>query len=216
MKAKQDNKRRRAVAALASISAALAATALAIYTQANPAAFTTAVTTETDGAATLPPAIRPSARVLPRVEGRAVTNRASGPRTVDPRQSHTLAPQGRRGPSCAPYWRELESGPVGRHVLVTCPGARNPPAPPEGHWGARNEEQLRSLGTLAGSIPAQRLPGSFLPSGDRARLAAQQVDSDLRRRWQKATPASGIDEVGIPVLPLTNPLPWEPVSAQGS
>jgi hypothetical protein len=121
MNAKQDEKRRRYLAALVSISAGLAATALAIYTQVNPAAFTTAAMTETDGAAILPPAIRPSAHVLPRIEGRAVSNRRSDPPTAHHRHPHTTAPHLRRDPSCVPYWRELNSGPVGRHVLVTCP-----------------------------------------------------------------------------------------------
>ncbi len=214
MNSKQDNQRRRALAALASMSAGLMAAALAIYTQANPRAFTSETVSVNEGDMTSPLTFGATPPVLPRIEGSAVPNHMSGSPAANPLHSHS-AVRHRSGPSCVPYWRELESGPVGRHVLVTCPGAETPPPPPTALGGSRGD-QLPSLGTLAGWISTQRLPDSFLPGHEQALLAARQVDSSLRRRWRDATQESGANDAGTRTLPLANSLSWEPLIEPGS
>jgi hypothetical protein len=210
MIAKQDNNRRDAATALASITAGLLATALAIYTQTDPYAFTSETLSVTDDDVPVAQPVSLHPQFLPRVEGTAVTDRVS----VAPGRRHSLPRstelRPKPEPSCVPYWRELDSGPVGRHVLVTCPGAQNPPPPPVSLLRDSRSERLPSLATLSGSLPEQQLPASLLPSPDRARLAARDVDSTLTRRWRRIESDSA-DEGGEPAaLPLANPLSWAP------
>ena len=101
-------------------------------------------------------------------------------------------------------------------MLVTCPGAKAAPAPPETPLGARDAEQLPSPGKLAEPMHAHWFDGSSPASSDQAKMAAHQVDSGLRRHRRDAARASGNEDPGIPVLPLTNPLSWEPAPEQGS
>jgi hypothetical protein len=48
-------------------------------------------------------------------------------RSSRPRVTHRLAPRIRIETPCEPGWHELESGPVGRRVLITCFGESGSP-----------------------------------------------------------------------------------------
>lgn len=221
MTARHHHHLRNTTIAVASLSAGLVAAALAVYTQADPYAFTSAHAVATDGdAPTEIAADQPGSRFLPRLDGRAVVEATEldlAPMTIfghAPR--HFAKAKLESKPSCVAYWRTLESGPIGRHVLVTCPGARNVPPPPVSTLSSPGELRLPTITSFNEQLPAMQLPADLVPSAGDADLASAKVDTALRLRWhgvQEGT-AGGAREVGV--LPILNPLSWAPTKGRAS
>ena len=124
----QETNRPNATTAITSLAAGLLAAALAVYTQTDHRAFTSPSPAVTDGKASAVTTVQPDLTFLPRVRATAEADVApvvaEQPRPVSPsteKSVHEIKP--RIEEPCVPYWHELEHGPVGRRVLVTCPGA---------------------------------------------------------------------------------------------
>jgi hypothetical protein len=221
MTAKHNHRERYAVAAVASLSAGLLATALAVYTQANPFAFTsaTSVTTASRGL-TSDEAIEETAtsaesEFLPRVEAKAFPELAALhlPRmTIVGGHSHTRGAMAKldSNPACVPYWRSLDAGPVGRHVLVTCPGARNVPPEPKETLSNNRELKLPSIAMFNKEVPPLELDSDLAPSAKRAERAGHRVDLLLSRRADAVPESTAGGARDVAELPLQNPLTWAP------
>jgi hypothetical protein len=229
MTAKQRHHRRHAIAAaVASLSAGLLATGLAVYTQANPYAFTSApsaakTSSESESGGTTFDDTTASAEseFLPRLDARAVPEVAEIdlPRMtiVGGTSRARLARATRKSEAtCKPYWRSLDTGPVGRHVLVTCPGASNVPPEPAERLSLNRESKLPTLAMFNRQLPPLKLDSDLAPSANRADHAGTQVNLALNRQSNHlpASTAGGAQDVAK--LPVQNPLSWAPTQGSAS
>jgi hypothetical protein len=222
MTAKHNHHRKEAIVAVAALSAGLLSTALAVYTQTDPLAFTSEPSVATDGDALsgeIPESTTPE--FLPRLEGQAASELAEldlAPMTIVGGRSHPRLTMARIGskPSCVEHWRSLQSGPVGRHVLVTCPGASNAPPPPVSTRSSGGELQLPTIATFNDQLPAMQLPADLVPNAERANLASARVDAGLRRRWHGVREGTTGGARDVAVLPLQNPFSWAPTEGDVS
>ena len=224
MTTKQRHHRRQVTVAVASLTAGLFATGLAIYLEAVPHALASAPTPVAERDALMESAIAPLDQrepFLPRLEGRAVADAAevnlAPMRIVVGQSSNRFAKADftSKG-TCHPYWRDLASGPVGRHVLVTCPGEKNVPPEPVATLSNRGKLRLPTVATFNGQLPALQLNPDLLPSVQRADAADSAVNATLNRRWH--APRSGADSATgeVPRLPMQNPLSWTPSTKSAS
>jgi len=222
MTAQQQNHQRRVLLAVASLSAGLLATALAVYTQADPLAFTSEPSLAMNsGTATEETADSPGLQYLPRVDGAAVSELAEldlPPMTIVGGHSHPRLARAKleSKPTCVEHWRTLDSGPVGRHVLITCPGAQNAPPPPVSTLSSSGKLRLPTVASFNEQLPAMQLPADLIPSAERAELAAARVDATLDRRWDGARGYTAGGPQEIPTLPVQNPFSWAPTQARAS
>jgi len=224
MTTKQRHHRRQAAVAIASLTAGTLAAGLAIYVEAVPYAFAREPTPVADRDAPLEAgttAIQQWAQYLPMLDGRAVSNVAEldlAPMKIVVGHSPSQFEKAdfASKPACQPYWRDLDSGPVGRHVLVTCPGVSYVPPEPVSMLSNSGKLQLPTVATFNGQLPRLQLPADLLPSARRAEVASLAVEGTLNHRWQ--SPRSGADgDTGeVARLPLQNPLSWTPTGRNAS
>ncbi len=227
MTAKHHHYRRQATVAVASLAAGVLATALAIYTQADPYAFTSEPSLASGGGAlqeTTDLTAEPRPRFLLRLNGTAVAEAAEvdlPPMTIVAGRSHRriATAEVASKTTCVPRWRNLETGPVDRHVLVSCPGARDVPPPPASTPSTPStlgKLRLPTIASLNARLPDVRLPADLLPSGKQAAIASAKVDTALDRRWERASNHSTAGADDVAVLPLQNPFSWAPTKGNPS
>jgi len=112
--------------------------------------------------------------------------------------------------TCAPYWRELVSGPAGRQVAITCPGGPEPPPPPPSADRVPGLQRLPSLEDLKTPLPRLAIAGGT-PNPAEALAAAHRVAESLSQQ-------RGVSTESVPnaeaLLPASNALGWRACAAE--
>jgi hypothetical protein len=198
-----------AAVALASMTAGAVAAALVISVEADSRAFARPTQSSTWSSPTQSARLTaypsPERQPLAGHAIRAVTISHMAKVQQGSKDAYSTAPE---EPACIPYWREMDEGPAGRHVLVTCPGAPTPPAPPPDPARFSRLALLPSLSELSSGIPIEHHVEKGTPGPTTALMAARDVDSSLSNEWAARAERRPDLDVDSRMLPVVNPLGW--------